>query len=143
MNEKWDKRFMELAKLVSSWSKDPSTKVGTVLVRDRKIVSTGYNGFPTGIADDERLNDRPKKYPLVIHAEMNALIQAGINSDDCTLYLYGFPGPPCQNCSKHVIQAGIIRIVHQVGDDMPDRWSQELEEARNTLKEAGVRIDTV
>lgn len=60
---KWDRRFMEMAQLVSTWSKDPSTKIGAVLVRSNKIVATGYNGFPSGIVDDKRLQNRDKKYP--------------------------------------------------------------------------------
>jgi dCMP deaminase len=69
MREKWDCRFLEMAELVGSWSKDPSTKVGAVIVdKDRRIVSTGYNGFPQGIADrSELLNDREKKYKLIVH----------------------------------------------------------------------------
>ena len=67
MSEKWDMRFIELAKHISLWSKDPSTKVGCVVVgEDREIRSTGFNGFPRGIDDDEdRLMDREKKYPLI------------------------------------------------------------------------------
>ena len=71
MSEKWDGRFLDLAAHISNWSKDPSTKVGCVVVGpDREIRSTGFNGFPRGIADtDERLSDRNLKYPLICHAE--------------------------------------------------------------------------
>ena len=76
MGDKWDKRFLELAKHISLWSKDPSTKVGCVVVgEDREIRSTGFNGFPRGIEDDDgRLSDRSQKYPLICHAEENAII---------------------------------------------------------------------
>ena len=78
MSEKWDGRFLSLATHISNWSKDPSTKVGCVVVGpDREIRSTGFNGFPRGIADtDERLSDRDLKYPLICHAEENAIMHA-------------------------------------------------------------------
>ena len=78
MSEKWDRRFLELAEHISTWSKDPSTKVGCVVVgEDREIRSTGFNGFPRGIEDDaERLEDREQKYPLICHAEENAIMHA-------------------------------------------------------------------
>ena len=140
MNSKWDMRFLRLAEMVSTWSKDPSTKVGCVLVKDRKVVATGYNGFPQGIADDERLDDREKKYALVVHAEMNALLQAGTEARGSTLYLWGFAGVPCQNCAKHVIQAGVEAVVYYDGNPPPERWADELAAARRTLEEAGVTI---
>jgi dCMP deaminase len=133
---------MEVARLVSTWSKDPSTKVGAILVKNRKIVSTGYNGFPAGIADDHRLDDREKKYPIIVHGEMNALIQAGHNADGSTLYLWGFPGPPCQDCAKHVIQAGVKRIVTRAGK--PDaRWADKINVAYAILEEAHILVSTV
>jgi dCMP deaminase len=140
MNPKWDRRFLEMARLVSSWSKDPSTKIGVVLVKDRKVVATGYNGFPTGIADDDRLDDRERKYALVVHAEMNALLQAGRDAEGSTLYLWGFSGCPCQNCTKHIIQAGVKKVVYYDGPTPPERWAAELEAARNTLGEASVEV---
>jgi dCMP deaminase len=77
--EKWDRRFLDLAKQVSTWSKDPSTQVGAILVNDLKqVVGMGYNGFPRGVHDwQERYDDREIKYPMVVHAEVNAIIQAG------------------------------------------------------------------
>ena len=78
--EKWDRRYLDIAKSVSQWSKDPSTKVGAVLVRDNRIVSVGYNGFPEGVDDsEERYNNRELKYDLVVHAEVNAIISAGLS----------------------------------------------------------------
>ena len=78
MSHKWDHRFIELADHIAQWSKDPSTKVGCVIVgEDREIRSTGFNGFPRGIDDDEeRLNNRDLKYPLICHAEENAIMHA-------------------------------------------------------------------
>lgn len=140
---KWDKRFMEMAQLVSTWSKDPSTKIGVVLVKDRHIISTGYNGFPRGIADtEERLHDRPTKYALVVHGEMNALLQAGNESKGATLYLYGMPGPPCATCSKHIIQSNVFRVVTRSGEE-PERWAEDYASARRLLAEAGILVEYV
>ena len=78
---KWDKRFLELAKHISGWSKDPSNQVGAVIVNlEKKIVAVGYNGFPKGVADDDRLSYRDKKYDIILHAEENALITANNSS---------------------------------------------------------------
>lgn len=106
----WDKRFFELAKHVSTWSKDPSTKVGAVIVNDlNQVVSIGYNGFPRGIFDAEsRYNDRGVKHLFVIHAERNALDNAFTDVRGCTMYITHFP---CNECMKSVVQRGIKRVV--------------------------------
>lgn len=134
----WDRRFMCLAKTVASWSKDPSSKIGVVLIRDKKIVSTGYNGFPPGIADDERLDDREKKYPLVVHGEMNAILQAGSEARGATMYLYSpFGGYPCSNCGKHTIAAGIVEVVALPIKENA-RWNADCQLSQEMLSEAGV-----
>ena len=138
--EKWYKRFLTVADLVATWSKDPSTKVGAVIVKNRHIIATGYNGFPAGIADDERLTDRDKKYPLIIHAEMNAVLQAGCDAWGASLYLSGFNGSPCRNCAKHLIAAGIVQIVHWKGPVERKEWLEELNLAKKFFEEAGVEI---
>ena len=114
INSKWDTRFMKLAREISTWSKDPSSKIGAVIVNDdRRILATGYNGFPKGIYDtEERLNDREQKYPRIVHAEMNALMNAlynGVSVKNATIYVYGLP--VCPECTKSIISAGIKRIV--------------------------------
>jgi dCMP deaminase len=98
MINKWDTRFLDLAALVASWSKDPSTKVGAVIVRpDRTVASLGYNGFPRGVADTEsRYEDRETKYQLVVHAEANAIISAGESVKGMTMYGTLFP---CCDCA--------------------------------------------
>lgn len=145
MNEKWDKRFIEAARHVSTWSKDPSTKVGAVIVSPiGTIVGTGYNGFPRGVADtDERLNDRPTKYKLVVHAELNAVIQAGHQASGGTIYIWPpFGQPPCcTECAKAIIQAGIVRVVGYTPEETVERWSEDLDFARTLLTEAGVTTD--
>lgn len=107
----WDMRFAQLAKLVSLWSKDPSTKVGSVIVRpDKTIASVGFNGFPKGIPDlPEWYADRDIKYNVVKHAEENAILFCHENLSGCTLYVY--PLPPCSVCAGDIIQRGIKRVV--------------------------------
>ena len=112
MSVKWDGRFMRIAREVATWSKDPSTRVGAIMVRDRRVIATGYNGFPQGIADDGRLHNREEKYPLIIHGEENALMNAlrhGVSADGADLYVW--PLPICNVCMRLVIQAGVKRVV--------------------------------
>jgi dCMP deaminase len=106
----WDRRFYDLAVYVASWSKDPSTKVGAVLVGgDRRLVALGYNGFPPGIADaDERLDDRECRHRLMQHAERNVLDNARFDARGGTLYVTFFP---CSECAKSVVSRGIVRVV--------------------------------
>jgi dCMP deaminase len=136
MREKWDRRFLEMAELVGSWSKDPSTKVGAVIVdKDRRIVSTGYNGFPQGIADrSELLNDREKKYKLIVHGEMNAILFAQRSLSGCTLYTT--PLLPCSSCAGVIIQSGIARVVSW-GVDNP-RWNDSIGLSKEMFAEAGI-----
>lgn len=107
----WDIRFAQLAKLVSLWSKDPSTKVGAVIVRpDKTIASVGFNGFPKGVPDlPEWYADRDIKYKIVKHAEENAILFAQEDIKGHTLYVY--PLPPCSSCAGDIIQRGIKRVV--------------------------------
>jgi dCMP deaminase len=111
MNDKWDVRFLSMASLVATWSKDPSTKVGAVIVDDqRRIVSLGYNGFPKNICDDKRLDKREIKYKMIVHAECNALLFASMQSStDYTIYTHPFM--PCPACAGMIIQSGITRAV--------------------------------
>ena len=117
----WDKRFLKLAKHISEWSKDPSTKVGCVVVGpDRELRSTGFNGLPRGIEDnEERLNNREIKYPLICHAEENAIMHAariGISLKGCTAYV---TWPPCTRCARSLIQAGVSTIVYPENIEIP------------------------
>lgn len=145
MSEKWDNRFLELAKHISGWSKDPSTKVGCVVVgEDREIRSTGFNGFPRGINDDaSRLTDRDKKYPLICHAEENAIMHAariGISLKGSTAYV---TWPPCSRCARSLIQAGIEEIVYPETKAIPERWLEDFNTSNGMLLEAGIRVRTV
>ena len=138
---KWDESFLELAKQIASWSKDPSTQVGCVVVGpDREIRSTGFNGLPRGIEDSEdRLNNREIKYPMICHAEENAIMHAariGISLKDCTAYV---TWPPCTRCARSLIQAGVSEIIYPKGIDIPDRWIQDFDLSLKMFKEAAVK----
>ena len=140
----WDKRFLKLAKHISKWSKDPSTQVGCVVVGpDREIRSTGFNGLPRGIEDnDERLNDREIKYPLICHAEENAIMHAariGISLKDCIAYV---TWPPCTRCARSLIQAGISTIIYPENTEIPERWMADFNLSLNMLKEANINLKT-
>ena len=140
----WDQRFLNLAKHISQWSKDPSTKVGCVVVGpDREIRSTGFNGLPRGIEDnDERLNNREIKYPLICHAEENAIMHAariGISLKDCTAYV---TWPPCTRCARSLVQAGVSTIIYPKNIEIPDRWMDDFNLSLNLLKEAKINIKT-
>ena len=106
----WNQRFMDLAHHVADWSKDPSTKVGAVIVNDNKqVLGLGYNGFPRGVYDcPERYNNRSIKLLFVAHAERNALDNAFGDTRGATLYTTLFP---CNECAKGIIQKGIGTIV--------------------------------
>ena len=142
---KWDRRFLRLAAEVASWSKDPSTQVGAVIVNDlRQVVGMGYNGFARGVNDDSaRYNDRPLKYRMIVHAEQNAIIQAGHAARDGTLYVYPSFGHPniCHECAKLAIQAGIKIVVGYHADPDHPRaadWYDSLYLAGQMFDEAGV-----
>ena len=143
--EKWDRRFLELATHIARWSKDPSTQVGCVVVGpDREIRSTGFNGFPRGIEDSpDRLGDRPRKYPLVCHAEENAIMHAariGVALKDCVAYV---TWPPCTRCARSLIQAGVREVVVPANLEIPQRWREDFEISNEMFAEAGVKIQHV
>jgi len=145
MSTKWDQRFLKLAEHISGWSKDPSTKVGCVVVgEDREIRSTGFNGFPRGIADDAaRLEDREQKYPLICHAEENAIMHAariGLSLKGCTAYV---TWPPCTRCARSLIQAGVVEVVYPEEIEVPERWMADFDMSTNMMGEAGLNIRQV
>lgn len=143
--DKWDFRFLELAKHITSWSKDPSTKCGAVLVRpDRTIASMGYNGFPRGIDDSEdKYLDREQKYARVIHAEMNAILTCPERPKGLTLYAYNQGwGPSCDRCAAHIIQSGITRVVYDLAE-VPDRAQGSIALAMHLFREAQIIVDGV
>ena len=142
--DKWDIRFLELAKHVAQWSKDPSTKVGAVLISSEGREFVGYNGFPKGVLDsEERLNNREVKYKLVVHAEVNAILKAGDKARGGTLYVWpSFSLPPiCNECCKVAIQAGVKEIVGYLpneNDERVQRWKASIYISEEMCNEAGI-----
>ena len=141
---KWDARWLEIAGVVSTWSKDPSTKIGAIAVKDKRLVSTGYNGFPRGIQDyDDRWNNREEKYKYVVHAEMNCIYNANYHNQSLkgsTMYIVGLP--VCHECAKGIIQAGVIRVVAEF-KDAPLKWARSTEITEKMFKEAGIIYDQI
>lgn len=136
------KRMRIAREMALAFSKDPSTKVGAIVVSDKgKILAEGWNGFPKGIADtEERLHDREQKYKLVVHAEMNCIYNASYTGsclDGGDLYVYGLP--VCSQCSLGVIQSGIRRVFMCYPDDMGEKWRESFVETARNFDEAGVQ----
>lgn len=134
---KWDMRFVSLAEHISTWSKDPSTQCGAVIVdRQNRIMGIGFNGFPRGVQDSlHRLSDRAIKYPIVLHAESNA-IDFATKTQDCTIYVH--PMPPCAGCMSKIIQNGITRVVAPRSHD--DRWSDSVKLSLEIASDKDVNI---
>lgn len=118
----WSTYFMNLAEAVSTKSRDPSTKVGAIIVnKDKKIISTGYNGMLPGFPDTPENWTRPRKYDLVIHAELNALLYAKQDLTGCAVYC---TLQPCKDCTKALIASGIKDIFYK--EDRKDEIAEEL-----------------
>jgi dCMP deaminase len=125
----WEEYFMTLAVVASLKSKDTSTQVGAVITdnKTRKVISSGYNGFPRYLDDSQIPQTRPEKYLYVVHAELNAILHAERNLSDCTLYVTSFP---CSECMKAIIQTGIKTVIY-LSELSGDDW----ESSRNaTMK---------
>ena len=144
MLNKWDSRFLEIANLVATWSKDPSTQIGAIAVKDKRLISTGYNGFPRGIEDlKDRWNNREEKYKYVVHAEMNCIYNANYHNQSLkgsTMYIVGLP--VCHECAKGIIQAGVVRVVAEF-KDAPLKWARSTEITEKMFKEAGIIYDQI
>lgn len=135
---KWDFRFLDMAKLVASWSKDPSTKTGAVIVApDLRVLSVGFNGFPRGMLDHPHLlNDREKKYQIIIHCERNAMLFCREPLAGSTLYTYPFIS--CGACASMLIQSGIVR--HVAPRSKHPRFGEEHQPTIQMLAECGVDV---
>ena len=143
LSSKWDRRFLQMAEMISSWSKDPSTQVGTIAVRNRTVIAQGYNGFPRGINDDSRYDNRPIKYKYIVHAEMNAIFNAaenGVSLRDATIYTVGLP--VCHDCAKGLIQVGIKRVVTPK-INTPDHWKASIALTEEMFREADIVWDQI
>lgn len=134
----WEEWFFKIMYLVAEKSKDPKTKIGAILVKERRIISTGYNGFCIGVNDDvPKRWVRPEKYTWVSHAERNAIYLAaaeGISTRGSVMYTNG---TPCNDCAKAIIQAGVSKVVvHQPYENLlygPDAQNNWLEQNKVTL----------
>jgi dCMP deaminase len=141
---KWYKRYLRLAAEVATWSKDPNTQVGAVVVGSKgQILSQGYNGFPRGISDsNKRLNDRDIKLSFIVHAEMNAIYNAtysGVSLDGSTIFIHGLPA--CSECAKGIIQVGIKRVIvsKQCIENKP-HWNDSWNKSKAMFAEAGIAV---
>jgi dCMP deaminase len=140
--EKWDKRFCELAKFVSEWSKDPKAQVGAVLVSRRGgDITVGYNGLPMGVHDrDERLHDKDKKLAMIVHAEVNAVLAAGLRAQASTVYVWG--KPVCSRCAGAMIQAGVRRVVAMDPEtETSETWRDSGRIAIEMFREARIAVE--
>lgn len=168
--EQWDRRFLDMAKLVASWSKDPGTQVGAVITKkDRTVISVGYNGFPRGMDDSLLLSEhcecharfgfpqvgspgpcickekrREEKLSRTIHAEMNALLTTKQDVANCTIYIYPFLC--CDRCFVQLVQAGVTRFVSPTWDPVVySRWKESFHRVKLYAEEmsryTGTRIE--
>lgn len=140
----WDEYFMGVALLAAKRSKDPSTQVGACIVdEENRILSTGYNGFPQGCSDDEYPWDRDgdeenTKYPYVVHAELNSILNAGGKSlKGAKMYVALFP---CNECAKAIIQCGISEVIY-LSDKYADTWGTRA--SKRMLTAAGVKLTKI
>ena len=143
--DKWDKRFIEMARVIASWAScfQPDRKIGAVIVKDKRIMTTGYNGAPAGVKTCVERGECMRKARGIpsgthhelcygIHAEQNAIIQAaklGISIDGATLYC---THQPCVICAKMIVNAGIRRVVYEEG--YPDEFAVDM------LRQGGVQL---
>lgn len=140
---KWSQRYMDIAKSVATWSKDPSTQVGAVVVGDKgQILSQGYNGFPRGVKDTpDRYDNREEKYKYIVHGEMNAIYNAchsGASLSGATLYVTGLP--VCSECAKGIIQVGIKKVIMQYPKNINKMWRDSMVTTLKMFQEAGVVV---
>lgn len=138
MSAKWDKRFLDLAALVATWSRDPSTQCGAIITRGKFVVSVGFNGFPAKCHDDAALySAREVKLKRVLHAEANAIFSAKQDLTGCTIYVHPFT--PCSQCAASIIQVGIEHVVTKSPTaELQARWGDSINESLSMFKEAGV-----
>lgn len=141
---KWEYRFMEIAKNISNWSKDPKRKVGSIIVgNDKEIISTGYNGLPRNVDDEKNERyEKPDKIYYVEHAERNAIYNAarlGIKTMNCDLYTTLYP---CSDCARAIIQSGIKRIIinNDINMFKKDNWKYNCKISKKMLNESNVEI---
>jgi len=135
----WADYFMGISILSAQRSKDPNTQVGACIVKNNKIVGIGYNGFPIGCSDDElpwareAANANDTKYPYVVHAEVNAVLNSTVDLHGASIYIALFP---CNECAKILIQAGVKEVVY-----LSDKYAatDSVKASKRMLGMAGVK----
>ena len=134
----WDQRFIKLAEHVATWSKDPSTKVGAVIIdSDKRIVSLGFNGYPKGVPDKD-LHDRSLKYNKILHAEINAILFAKRDLKDCIMYITNVP---CSQCAAAIIQSDIITVItKEPNEDFLNRWEDKIDTTIQMFKDVNIGL---
>jgi len=139
MMSKWALRFIQMAELVASWSKDPSTQVGAVITEHNRIVSLGFNGYPQGISDNAEIDNREIKLLKTLHAEENAILYAKRDLSGCEIWVTHFP---CPNCAAKIIQTE-IKVVHcpSQSEDFLSRWGDKIKLSEEMFIQAGVQVD--
>ena len=139
MVSKWATRFHQMASLVGSWSKDPSTQVGAVITESNRIVSVGFNGYPHGISDSAQTDNREMKLLKTLHAEENAILFAKRDLTGCDIWVTHFP---CPNCAAKIIQTGIATVhCPEQSADFLSRWADKIQISQEMLAQAGVSVD--
>ena len=138
---KWHKRYIELARTIAQWSRDPSTQCGAVIIgQSGQVLSQGYNGFARGMDDSTELYDnRESKYSRIVHAEMNAIYNAsrtGVSLEGATAYIHGLPC--CHECAKALIQVGIKEVIMNESSNI--RWNDSCGMGIDFFKEARVKV---
>ena len=143
--DKWTRRFLDEAKTRSTWSKDPSRKIGAVAVKDLDPVAYGFNGFPRGIRDsDERLSNRELKYKYIVHAEQNMIYNAcrqGKSLLGTDVYVYGLP--VCSECAKGLIQAGVRSVTCLVEQEIAEPWLSSWKRTCEMFDEVGLKYELI
>lgn len=131
--------YMSLLDVVKLKSKDDSTKVGAIIVKDNSIISTGYNGFPVGVNDDiHERKQRPEKYLWTEHAERNAIFFAaknGISTNNCIMFSSMFP---CADCARAIIQSGIKQIF-TIKPNI-ERWNESQAVSSKMFEESDIKV---
>jgi len=141
--QSWHQYFISVASTVSTRSKDPSTQVGAVIVKDKVIISTGFNGFARGENDSKiEFCSRDEKLKHTIHAEDNAIFNAaryGMKTMDTDIYITMHP---CHKCTRGIIQAGIKRVFIR-NIELPDRWKKDFEISKKMMQNTNISYEMV
>ena len=138
---KWDLRYLQLAKTIASWSKDPSSQIGAIAVGAKgQVLAQGYNGFPRGMVDSpQHYKNKTVKYARIVHAEMNMIFNASFNGgclNGSSVYVSGLP--TCSDCAKGLIQVGVKELI-MPQQKIEDRWYDSWQRSKEYYKEAGLK----